>query len=127
MPPAAERKLRTIGAAAALSRRSACVRRKRQAGGVLLMLLVSVVALFGVAALATEYDANRVLIEKAGLGLNLVQDLRDDRPTGMPCPIGIMPKGDKLTRLPSIAGGAMGSGSAATVAAIAQGESPCLN
>ena len=54
IPPAAERKLRTIGAAAALSRRSACVRRKRQVGTVLLMLVVSVVGLFGVAALATD-------------------------------------------------------------------------
>ncbi len=54
IPPAAERKLRAIGAAAALSRRSAGVRRKRQVGTVLLMLVVSVVGLFGVAALATD-------------------------------------------------------------------------
>ncbi len=53
-PPAAERKLRSIGATAALSRGSACVRRKRQVGTVLLMLVVSMVGLFGVAALATD-------------------------------------------------------------------------
>ena len=40
-----------------------------------------------------------VLIEKAGLGLNLVQDLTADSPAGFPNPIGITPQGDKITRM----------------------------
>lgn len=52
-----------------------------------------------VVALQQAHDAHMVLIEKAGLGLNLVQDLRADSPAGFPNPIGIDPKGDKVTRM----------------------------
>ena len=44
-------------------------------------------------------NARTVLIEKAGLGLNLVQDLFDNSPDDFPNPIGIVPKGDKLHRM----------------------------
>ena len=39
------------------------------------------------------------MIEKTGLGLNLVQDLTADSPAGFPNPIGVTPQGDKLTRM----------------------------
>ena len=50
-------------------------------------------------ALQQAHGARTVLIEKAGLGLNLVQDLLADSPVGFPNPIGIVPQGDKLTRM----------------------------
>lgn len=46
-----------------------------------------------------RYGANTVLIEKAGLGLSLYQDLRQDAPPGFPNPIGIQPTTDKINRL----------------------------
>lgn len=52
-----------------------------------------------VIALQEQHGADTVLIEKAGLGLNLVQDLLADSPPRFPRPIGIIPKGDKLTRM----------------------------
>ena len=52
-----------------------------------------------VVALQQAHGARTVLIEKAGLGLNLVQDLSADSPAGFPNPIGIVPQGDKLTRM----------------------------
>jgi len=52
-----------------------------------------------VIALQEHHGADMVLIEKAGLGLNLVQDLMADSPVRFPRPIGITPKGDKLTRM----------------------------
>jgi predicted phage terminase large subunit-like protein len=52
-----------------------------------------------VVELQQRYGARTVLIEKAGLGLNLVQDLTIDSPSGFPNPIGIVPQGDKLTRM----------------------------
>lgn len=51
------------------------------------------------AQLALEFGADTVLIEKAGFGFSLLQDLRNDPPRGMPAPIGIVPKGDKQDRL----------------------------
>lgn len=45
------------------------------------------------------HGARTVLVEKAGLGLNLVQDLTADSPAGFPNPIGITPLGDKVTRM----------------------------
>ena len=52
-----------------------------------------------VADLQREFNAGTVLIEEAGLGQSLVQDLRDDSPVGFPRPIGIKPEGDKVTRM----------------------------
>lgn len=51
------------------------------------------------AQIALEFGADTVLIEKAGFGFSLLQDLRNDPPRGMPAPIGIVPKGDKQDRL----------------------------
>lgn len=48
-------------------------------------------------ALQRHHQAGRVLIEKAGLGLGLCQDLRDD-PLVSFNPITVKPVGDKLTR-----------------------------
>src|SRR5262249_26128461 len=39
------------------------------------------------------------LIEKAGPGLHLIQELRANPVPGVPLPIGIKPEGDKLTRM----------------------------
>ncbi len=50
--------------------------------------------------LAKQYQANTVLIEKAGLGLSLFDDLRCD--ASVIKPIGITPKGDKVDRLESV-------------------------
>ena len=52
-----------------------------------------------VIALQELHSADAVLIESVGLGLNLVQDLRDDSPAGFPYPIGIRPEGDKVVRM----------------------------
>ncbi|MEQ9015744.1 MAG: phage terminase large subunit [Marinovum algicola] len=52
-----------------------------------------------VVALQQAHGASTVLIEDAGLGKGLVQDLRADGPRGFPKPIAIKPTGDKLTRL----------------------------
>ena len=49
--------------------------------------------------LALAYQAQTVLIEKAGPGLQLVQDLRNDQTRGFPRPIGIVPEGDKWMRM----------------------------
>jgi predicted phage terminase large subunit-like protein len=49
--------------------------------------------------LAREFGADTVLIEKAGIGLSLLQELENDLPSGMVRPIGIVPKGDKKDRL----------------------------
>ncbi|MGY8682392.1 phage terminase large subunit [Bradyrhizobium sp. UFLA05-153] len=49
--------------------------------------------------LARQFGADTILIEKAGFGLSLLQDLRNDPPYGMPHPIAIVPKGDKQDRL----------------------------
>ena len=52
-----------------------------------------------VIALAQEYSAATILIENAGFGLNLIQDLVTDKPGWMPYPIGIKPVSTKLERL----------------------------
>ena len=49
--------------------------------------------------LALSYQAGTVLIEKAGPGLQLVQELRNDQTRGFPLPIGIVPEGDKWMRM----------------------------
>jgi len=48
---------------------------------------------------ALHHGAGTVLIEKAGPGEHLVQELAADRTPGFPRPIGIRPKGDKVERL----------------------------
>jgi len=52
-----------------------------------------------VIALARLHAPNRILIEKAGPGLHLVQDLKVNPEQGVPVPIGIEPKGSKIERM----------------------------
>jgi predicted phage terminase large subunit-like protein len=52
-----------------------------------------------IVAMASAFDAQRVLIEQAGSGLSLIQDL--SRSTDLNV-IGMIPKGDKATRLMSV-------------------------
>jgi len=52
-----------------------------------------------VAALAERYAAQTILIENAGPGTSLLQDLRRDLPPGMPYPIGQKPEGSKRDRM----------------------------
>jgi predicted phage terminase large subunit-like protein len=52
-----------------------------------------------VAALAARYNADAVLIEDAGPGMVMLQDLQRDTPNGMPRPIGIKPEGSKADRM----------------------------
>jgi predicted phage terminase large subunit-like protein len=48
---------------------------------------------------AREFAADVILIEKAGIGISLLQELEASRPPRMLRPIGILPKGDKKDRL----------------------------
>ena len=52
-----------------------------------------------VRGLAEKYAATAILIERAGPGLALLQDLRQDLPPGMTYPIGIKPEGSKKDRM----------------------------
>ena len=52
-----------------------------------------------VAGLAARHSAETVLIENAGPGMMLLQDLQRDTPKGMPPPIGIKPEGSKADRM----------------------------
>jgi predicted phage terminase large subunit-like protein len=52
-----------------------------------------------VASLAIKYNADTILIEDAGPGMALLQDLRRDLPDGMPRPIGQKPEGSKEDRM----------------------------
>lgn len=52
-----------------------------------------------IASLATRHGAETVLIEDAGPGMALLQDLRRDTPKEMPPPIGIKPEGSKADRM----------------------------
>jgi len=52
-----------------------------------------------VIGLAIEHHAATVLIEDAGPGLNLLQDLRAAKPHGMSHPIGVKPEGSKVDRM----------------------------
>jgi predicted phage terminase large subunit-like protein len=52
-----------------------------------------------VISLAKEYHATTILIEDAGPGMNLLQDLRATTPEGMTGPIGIKPEGSKIDRM----------------------------
>jgi predicted phage terminase large subunit-like protein len=49
--------------------------------------------------LAARHKANRVLIEEAGPGMNLLQDLYIEIPPGMTRPIGVKPEGSKQDRV----------------------------
>jgi predicted phage terminase large subunit-like protein len=52
-----------------------------------------------VISLAAEHRATTVLIENAGPGMNLLQDLRAAMPQGMTYPIGVKPEGSKVDRM----------------------------
>jgi predicted phage terminase large subunit-like protein len=52
-----------------------------------------------IASLAARYGAGTILIEKAGAGITLLQDLRHDLPDGMSRPIGQRPEGSKTDRM----------------------------
>src|SRR5262249_48594714 len=52
-----------------------------------------------IASLVVRYGAETILIEKAGPGLTLLQDLRSDLPNGMTRPIGVKPEGSKADRM----------------------------
>ena len=52
-----------------------------------------------VANLAAVHEANTVLIENAGSGMALLQDLWRDLPRGMSRPIGRKPEGSKVDRM----------------------------
>jgi predicted phage terminase large subunit-like protein len=52
-----------------------------------------------VASLAAEHSAETILIEKAGPGMTLLQDLQRDTPPGMNRPIGLKPEGGKAERM----------------------------
>jgi predicted phage terminase large subunit-like protein len=52
-----------------------------------------------VASLAAQHGAKTVLIENAGPGMTLLQDLQYDPPLGMNRPIGQKPEGSKTDRV----------------------------
>lgn len=52
-----------------------------------------------IASLAAKHGAQTILIEDAGPGMALLQDLQHDPPTGMPRPIGQKPEGSKVDRM----------------------------
>jgi predicted phage terminase large subunit-like protein len=52
-----------------------------------------------IANLAARYGAETILIENAGPGMALLQELRRDLPPGMPWPIGQKPEGSKTDRM----------------------------
>jgi predicted phage terminase large subunit-like protein len=53
--------------------------------------------------LAREYKPTTILIERAGPGLHLLQELIRNEIAGVPQPIGITPKGDKAVRMEAAA------------------------
>jgi predicted phage terminase large subunit-like protein len=48
---------------------------------------------------AARHNANSVLIEDKGSGTSLIQDICQENNSGMPNPIGVVPEGDKITRM----------------------------
>ena len=52
-----------------------------------------------VGSLADRYGADTILIEDAGPGMQLLQDLQHDTPSGMIRPIGVKPEGSKADRM----------------------------
>ena len=52
-----------------------------------------------VISLAARHKAETILVEEAGPGINLLQDLRASLPAGMNSPIGVKPEGSKVDRM----------------------------
>ena len=52
-----------------------------------------------VIAMAAQFSATSVLIEDAGPGMNLLQDLRASAPLGSTRPLGVKPEGSKVERM----------------------------
>ena len=52
-----------------------------------------------VGSFADRYGADTILIEDAGPGMQLLQDLQHDTPSGMIRPIGVKPEGSKADRM----------------------------
>jgi predicted phage terminase large subunit-like protein len=52
-----------------------------------------------IASLAAKHGAGTILIENAGPGMALLQDLWRDPPPGMPRPIGWKPEGSRVERM----------------------------
>ena len=52
-----------------------------------------------IARLAAQHNVQTILIENAGPGMALLQDLWNDLPQGMPRPLGPKPEGSKLDRM----------------------------
>jgi predicted phage terminase large subunit-like protein len=52
-----------------------------------------------VVGLAAEHGATTILVENAGPGMNLLQDLSTTMPEGMTRPIGVKPEGSKVERM----------------------------
>jgi predicted phage terminase large subunit-like protein len=52
-----------------------------------------------VAGLAARFSASTILMENAGSGIAMLQDLQRDTPDRMPRPIGIKPEGSKADRM----------------------------
>jgi predicted phage terminase large subunit-like protein len=52
-----------------------------------------------IASLAARHHAETILIENAGPGMPVLQELRRDLPPGMPYPIGQKPEGSKVERM----------------------------
>jgi predicted phage terminase large subunit-like protein len=52
-----------------------------------------------IASIAAQHGAQTILIENAGPGITLLQDLRHTPPPGMPHPIGQNPNGSKADRV----------------------------
>jgi predicted phage terminase large subunit-like protein len=52
-----------------------------------------------VIGMTAEHGATTILIENAGPGMNLLQDLRTAMPGGMSSPIGVKPEGSKVERM----------------------------
>src|SRR5260370_6926172 len=48
---------------------------------------------------AAKHDANAVRIGDKGSGTQLGQDISQENTSGMPNPIGVLPEGDKITRM----------------------------
>src|ERR1700722_16966855 len=54
-----------------------------------------------VIALAPQHRPATILIEDAGPGMSLLQDLRNSMPAGLIRPIGVRPVGEKMDPLPA--------------------------
>ena len=52
-----------------------------------------------VIAIAQQHKPASILIDDAGPGISLLQDLRNSMPAGLICPIGVRPVGEKVDRM----------------------------